>query len=64
MKRDQVRNIQIPYLEMDKYHCTQNPATKLRFTTCNLFVYLPLCYLPRYLENCVYFHIVFFALSG
>ena len=28
-------------------------------------VYLPLCYLPGYLENCVYFHIVFFfALSG
>ena len=50
---------------MDKYHCTQNPVTKLRFTTCNLFIYLPLCYLPGYLENCVYFHIVFFfVLSG
>ena len=25
---DQLRNIQIPYLELDKYHCTQNYATK------------------------------------
>ena len=25
---------------------------------------LPLCYLPGYLGNCIYLHIVFFALSG
>ena len=72
MKRcdhDQLRNIQFPYLEVDKYHFTQNPATKklqLRFITGNLFIQkdreasnLPLCFLIGYLENWVYFHIVF-----
>ena len=61
---DQLRNIQIPYIKVDKYHCTQNPATKNG--SCGLFIRkdseasnLRLCYLTGYLEKCVYFHIVF-----
>ena len=74
MKRcdhDELRNIQIPYLEVDKYmyHCTQNPVMKkllLRVIMHNVFIRkgheasnLLLCYLTGYLENRVYFHIVF-----
>ena len=65
--------MQIPYLEVDKYNCTQKPVTKnyscglLRVTGLPVFIRkdreasnLPLCYLTAgYLENCVYFHIVF-----
>ena len=58
MKRcdhDQLQNIQIPYLEVDKYHCTQNPATKKTIAAVYYVksIYpkdreasnLPLCYL-------------------